>query len=179
MYLHCQILFLPLASLFITLACSWKLLKIFFLSSTLFVFLPVLTKTFIAPALINSCFALSQFLLSALEGFHTGCLYQHHLSLLLRHITPHVNLPDSHWHLGIRWNVLPFSLKLHTASLLPTYLLLFCLDPCSVWTLQGYPHGQYTLLHFIHLKGFQDSCSQISFCSWTPIFNKKSGIPTR
>lgn len=149
----------------------------YFLPFQHFVFLPVLPKTSVSQALINSCFALSQFLLSALEGFHTDCLYQHCLSILLKHFTPHVNLPDSHWHLRIRWSFLPFSLKFHTVSLLPTSLLLFCFDPCSIWTLRGYPHGQYTLLHLICLKGFQDSCSQISFCSWTHIFNKKSGIP--
>lgn len=99
-----------LSSLFITLAHYWKLLSIFFLSNTLFVFLPVLTVMSLAQALINSCFALCHFLLSALEELHTDCLYQHHLSLLLRHITPHVNVPDSHRHPGVRSSLFCLSL---------------------------------------------------------------------
>lgn len=116
-----------LSSLFITLAHYWKLLSIFFLSNTLFVFLPVLTVMSLAQALINSCFALCHFLLSALEELHTDCLYQHHLSLLLRHITPHVNLPDSYWHPGVRSSL--FCLSLWSSMQLPSSQLpCFCFD---------------------------------------------------
>lgn len=77
-----------LSSLFITLTCYWKLLGIFFLSNSLFAFLPVLTVMSLAQKSINSCFALHHFFLSALEVLHTDCLCQHHLFLFLRHHSP-------------------------------------------------------------------------------------------
>lgn len=79
---------IPLSSLFITLTCYWKLLGIFFLSNSLFAFLPVLTVMSLAKKSINSCFALHHFFLSALEVLHTDCLCQHHLFLFLRHHSP-------------------------------------------------------------------------------------------
>lgn len=88
-----------LSSLFIILPCYWKLLGIFFLSSSLFAFLPVLTVMSLAQISINSCFALHQFFLSALEVLHTDCLYEH--QLFLRHHSPG-NIPDFHWHHGVR-----------------------------------------------------------------------------